>query len=736
VPLGVARGSDPDVANYDRAVLPAFVIGLREGLETVVIIGAITIFLRLRQRGDLLRRVWRASAIAAAICVGIAFVIRLLEVNLAWRQQEQLETVVGVIAVVMVTYMIVWMRRFPKDLQHDASTAAASALASDTGRALVVLAFLAVLREGFEIAVFVIATIGMTGGGAWLATWGAVLGVLVALVVGVGVVRGSTHLNVAGFFRATALVLVVSAAGIAMATVHSGNAAGWITFGQTPQYDLSWLAPPGSVLSSFTTGMFGLQPYPVLIEVLTWIAYLVPMTAIVLWPNRRASQQTTAAAELAASAAADPAATASRSRYRRGAIAGSLGICAALAAAGLALANHQSAPPARTAHTPKPQRILYATLNDVSCAPANLCVAVGEFLPVDADAATGDPDGDGRASHTLVESSDGSHWRVASSPNEGEGGAVLSGVSCPSTRRCVAVGYYRPAKFPLQATSAPPNYPLIETFNGGVWRIAASPHVPPNSILVSVSCPSLTNCVAVGYTTKSTNNGNAEESIFAEALTDNVWRVMAAPSSQETSSALSAVSCSAPSSCVAVGNVAPRVNPSATAPLIESLDDGHWSATPLPLVANGRGILYDVACQAGGRCVAVGSTEANRPSGAALVLSSNGANWQPNPAAMEQSGDISLTAVACASGANCVVAGTSLASLDASPEKILARVSATTWQKLDVVSTTANIDAIACGGQQGCLLVGSATKNSFGNTTAVVAALSGDTWTSESTPAP
>ena len=172
------------------------------------------------------------------------------------------------------------------------------------------LAFLAVLREGFEIAVFVIATIGMTGGSAWLATWGAVLGVLVALVVGVGVVRGSTHLNVARFFRATALVLVVSAAGIAMATVHSGNAAGWITFGQTPQYDLSWLAPPGSVLSSFTTGMFGLQPYPVLIEVIAWIAYFVPMTAVVLWPKRSKAGPAT-------SGLATPATSPSPPRVRR-----------------------------------------------------------------------------------------------------------------------------------------------------------------------------------------------------------------------------------------------------------------------------------------------------------------------------------------------------------------------------------------------------------------------------------
>jgi high-affinity iron transporter len=250
-------------------VLPAFVIGLREGLETVVIVGAITVFLRLRQRTDLLRRVWWATALAVAICIAIAFVIRLDEVNLPWRQQEQLEIVVGLVAVVMVTYMIVWMRRFPKDLQQNAGTAAAAALESDTGRAIVVLAFLVVLREGFEIAVFVIATIGMTGNSAWLTTLGAVLGVLVALIGGVAVVRGSTRFGVARFFRVITLVLVVTAAGIAMSTVHTANAASWITFGQTPQYDLAWLAPPGSVLSSFTTGVFGLQPYPVLIEVIT-----------------------------------------------------------------------------------------------------------------------------------------------------------------------------------------------------------------------------------------------------------------------------------------------------------------------------------------------------------------------------------------------------------------------------------------------------------------------------------
>jgi high-affinity iron transporter len=715
-------------------VLPAFVIGLREGLETVVIIGAIAVFLRVRTRPDLLRRVWRATAVAAALCIVIAFVIRLIEVNLPWRQQEQLEAVVGLVAVVMVTYMIVWMRRFPKDLRRDTNAAAASALDSDAGRALVVLAFLAVLREGFEIAVFVIATIGMTRNSAWLATWGAVLGVLVALVVGVAVVRGSTRLDVGRFFRITALVLVVTAAGIAMATVHSANAAGWITFGQTPQYDLAWLAPPGSVLSSFTTGVLGLQPYPVLIEVITWIAYLVPMLAIVLWPSRGVSLSL-AGTRADAAEAFDPTAPGNSNRRRYGVVASVAMVCLALTATGLALANHRGAKPPAAPRTVEAPKVLYATLNDVTCPSSTRCLAVGEFLPADKDASSGDPDGDGRASHTLVEASNGGPWRVASSPDEGKGGAVLSGVACASNDRCVAVGYYRPARFALNATSAPPNYPLIEAYDGRGWRLAPSPDAPPNSILTSVSCPSPTDCVAVGYTTTNLSGGVVDESPFSESLGTGGWKLTPTSSATGTSSGLSAVSCSSDSRCVAVGNVAPGDDPSTTMPLIEAFDGRHWSPMALPAVANGRGILYDVACTSD-LCVAVGTSDAHRSSGAALVLSSSGTTWSADDAALEQPTDISLTTVACDNTDSCLVAGTSLASLDASPEKIFARVTATTWAKVDVAAKSATIEAMTCNDAPECLLVGSAPQNSFGNTNAIIASLSGGALATESTPTP
>ena len=270
-------------------MLPAFVIGLREGLETVVILGAIALFLTHQGRRDQLRAVWIASGAAAALCVVVTVTLRLVEVNLSALAEQRFEAVVGAVAVLTVTYMVLWMRRFPKDLMSDAGAGAASRLAMGSAGALAAMAFFAVLREGFEVGVFVLALIGARTSNPLLGTVGAVAGVLVAVVVGIAVVRGGVRFDIARFFRATAAVLVLGAAGLAMTAVHAANAGGWVVFAQMPQFDWSRYAPPGTVLSSVTTGMFGIQPYPVPLDVMVWLAYLIPMTLVVVWPRRSAA---------------------------------------------------------------------------------------------------------------------------------------------------------------------------------------------------------------------------------------------------------------------------------------------------------------------------------------------------------------------------------------------------------------------------------------------------------------
>ena len=266
-------------------MLPTFVIGLREGLEAALIVGIIAAFLGQQGRRDALRQVWFGTAAAVAICVGVAIVLQVISSDLPQRQQEGLETVVGALAVCMVTYMIIFMRRHARGLKKDLEGATASALASGSSRALVAMAFLAVLREGFETAVFLLATFQASGNAStsWL---GAVLGIGLAAAIGYAIYKGGVRLNLARFFRVTGLVLVVVAAGLLMTAFHTASEAGWLSAGQAQAFDLSWLVRPGTPVSSLLTGVLGVQPDPAWIEVIAWLAYLVPMALILAWPAR------------------------------------------------------------------------------------------------------------------------------------------------------------------------------------------------------------------------------------------------------------------------------------------------------------------------------------------------------------------------------------------------------------------------------------------------------------------
>jgi high-affinity iron transporter len=73
-------------------------------------VGIIAAFLGQQGRKDALRQVWIGTAAAVAICVGVAIALQVISSDLPQRQQEGLETVVGALAVCLVTYMIVFMR--------------------------------------------------------------------------------------------------------------------------------------------------------------------------------------------------------------------------------------------------------------------------------------------------------------------------------------------------------------------------------------------------------------------------------------------------------------------------------------------------------------------------------------------------------------------------------------------------------------------------------------------------
>ena len=267
-------------------MLETFVIGLREGVEASLIIGIVAAFLRQQGGRATLRAMWAGVIAAVGLCLGVAIALQIVRASLPEHEQDVLETIVTTAAVGMVTFMIVWMRRHAHQMAGQLRTSAGNALARGSAWALVAMAFFAVLREGLETAVFLLAAF-QSSTDPVTASAGAVLGIGVAVVIGWGIYRGGVHLNMARFFRATAAVLVLVAGGLVAMALHTAHEVGWVTIGQAQALDLTWLVQPETVLSSLITGMLGLQPRPTVMETIGWVVYSVPVLVYVLWPSGR-----------------------------------------------------------------------------------------------------------------------------------------------------------------------------------------------------------------------------------------------------------------------------------------------------------------------------------------------------------------------------------------------------------------------------------------------------------------
>ncbi|MEV7934220.1 iron uptake transporter permease EfeU [Curtobacterium sp. NPDC089185] len=263
-------------------MIATLVIGLREGLEATLIVGIIAAFLR-RNRAPL-TPMWTGVGVAVALSIAVGFGLQLVEQALPQAEQEGMETVIGAVAVVFVTGMVVWMRTHARTLSRDLQASASAALGRGTAWALAGMAFLAVLKEGFETAVFLLATFqASTDTGT--AALGAVIGIAVAVLIGYGIYTGGVRLDLGRLFTVTGVFLVFVAGGLVLTALRHAHEAGWLVIGQQRTVDLGWLAPNGSVRGALVTGVLGIPADPRVVEVLGWVLYVVPVLAVALWPR-------------------------------------------------------------------------------------------------------------------------------------------------------------------------------------------------------------------------------------------------------------------------------------------------------------------------------------------------------------------------------------------------------------------------------------------------------------------
>lgn len=255
-------------------MLVPFLIMLREGIEAALIVGIVASYLQQTGRGRLMPAVWVGVLLAAALSLFVGAGLQLMAAEFPQKQQELFEGVVGLIAVLLLTSMVFWMRKAARSIKGELQSGIEKALGGGEGQgwALIGMIFLAVAREGLESVFFLLAIFQQSAG--WEAPVGALAGIAVSVVIGYGLYSGGVRLDLRRFFRLTGLFILLVAAGLLAGALRKFHEAGLWNHWQQVVFDMSATLPMDSPLGAVLSGLLGYQAAPVIGEVIVYLVFL------------------------------------------------------------------------------------------------------------------------------------------------------------------------------------------------------------------------------------------------------------------------------------------------------------------------------------------------------------------------------------------------------------------------------------------------------------------------------
>jgi hypothetical protein len=367
----------------------------------------------------------------------------------------------------------------------------------------------------------------------------------------------------------------------------------------------------------------------------------------------------------------------------------------------------------------------FSVLLAVGCTSTRACTAVGSELNSDTSDDT----------LTLAETWNGTAWSIEKTANPGPATfSLMSGVACISARACTSVG-----------TSYDPTpgryFALAEAWNGTAWSIEKTPDRKGSigANLSGVACPSTSTCIAVGSYNTAADVGSTFS--LAEVTNGTTWSIQKTPNPPSAGSALSSVACSSPDACTAVGfYLTGRTrDPGFFVTLAEGWNGTTWAIEQTANADATANFLSGVACTAPDECTAVGNSETGSRQ-STLAETWNGTSWSiqktPNPKGFAVS---TLTGVACTSSRACTAVGFSANSTGGDSATLAERWNGKSWAIEETPnlpgSSAISFSGIACPSAHACAAVGT-YDDSSGDAVALAETWNGSSWSIEDTPNP
>jgi high-affinity iron transporter len=263
--------------------------GLREGVEAALIVSIILAYLAKTGNARHFGKIWIGTAAAIALSAGVGLILFVTIGGLKEPAEQIFEGTAMILAAAVVTWMLFWMRRTAANVKGELQASVDRRLVEGSIWGLALLAFTAVIREGIETALFLMAqaqAATQADGNAFATLLGAVIGLLIAVVIGFGFYRGARVINLRTFFQWTGVALVFIAAGLLSHGLHEFIEAGIIGVGTATAFDISAVLSHDGGVGQWLRALFGYSSSPEWVTFISWLVYIVGVLVLYLRPMK------------------------------------------------------------------------------------------------------------------------------------------------------------------------------------------------------------------------------------------------------------------------------------------------------------------------------------------------------------------------------------------------------------------------------------------------------------------
>lgn len=267
-------------------IIAPFLVVLRESIEAALIVGIMWAYLDKIKRPEFQKYLLYGSltAIVGSIVLGGVVIVTLGELSGFW--EKAFEGAASITATIVLTYVIIWMSQHARTIKGELEGKIAYGIIKSyrgkiSTNAILILAFVAVAREGLETVLFLTPLLSISLGQTLI---GSILGIAVALFLSLAAKRGIYNMDISKFFSYTSLILIIFAAGLFGYGIHELIESAEISGIENPLFEKAWDINPESkdhplhengIVGSFAKALFGYDGNPEILRVVSYVVYWV-----------------------------------------------------------------------------------------------------------------------------------------------------------------------------------------------------------------------------------------------------------------------------------------------------------------------------------------------------------------------------------------------------------------------------------------------------------------------------